>query len=66
MLLTDLVIDTEFCDYRQIGYYRETRIPTLCQQFYSYSAHDRGAKCCDDLFCLSLCMFVCPRAYLRN
>ena len=32
-----------------------------------YSAPDRGAGCCDDLVCLSVCVCVCfPRAFLRK
>ena len=29
-----------------------------------YSALDRGAEYCDERVCL--CVFVCPRSYLRN
>ena len=29
-----------------------------------YSAADRGAEYCDERVCL--CVFVCPRSYLRN
>ena len=27
---------------------------------------DRGAEYCDERVCVSLCVFVCPRSYLRN
>ena len=39
-------------------------MPTL----YYYSAPDRGAEYCEVRVCLSvyLCVFVCPRSYLRN
>ena len=30
-----------------------------------YSAPDRGAEYCDDRVCLSVCVFVCPRASLE-
>jgi len=31
-----------------------------------YFAPDKGAEYCDELVCLSVCVFVCPRSYLRN
>jgi len=33
---------------------------------YFYSAPDRGAEYCDQRVCLSVCVFVCPRSYLRK
>jgi len=32
----------------------------------NYSAPSRGAEYCDKHVCLSVCVFVCPRSYLRK
>jgi len=46
------------CNHRllnvTIGYFASPLLP------------DRGAEYCDERVCLSVCVFVCPRAYLRN
>jgi len=28
--------------------------------------HDSGGEYCDERVCLCVCVFVCPRSYLRN
>ena len=33
---------------------------------YCYSTPDKGAEYCDERVCLPVCVFVCPRSYLRN
>jgi len=45
-----------------------TRHQTIGSGVIRYSAPDRRAEYCDDRVCLSLlvCVFVCPRSYLRN
>jgi len=52
--------------------------PSVIQQFFfylglwvndpdrCYSVPDSGAEYCDERVCLCVCVFVCPRSYLRN
>ena len=34
--------------------------------FGNYFAPNREEKCCDERICVCVCVFVCPRSYLRN